>query len=220
MKFLILSPVYSSLADETASAIYELVHQHDCGRLRLCGCSQLDIARTELAHEALEQTATDWFLWVDADIVFRPQQALDLWQLASELELELVGADYPTKRKGGARRTAVLAPGGQPHPRSPALMPALRMGFGFVLLHRIAFRALEKKTPLAYVNSMQRPMRPYFAPIQMVTAGKPHLTYYSEDYAFCERARMAGVPLWCDTSIKLGHIGPYIYDEQDLQTGD
>jgi len=37
----------------------------------------------------------------------------------------------------------------------------------------------------------------------------------SEDYAFCWRARQIGKKLWCDSGIKPGHCGTYIYTEKD-----
>jgi GT2 family glycosyltransferase len=37
----------------------------------------------------------------------------------------------------------------------------------------------------------------------------------SEDYAFCWRARQIGKKLWCDSGIRPGHCGTYIYTEHD-----
>lgn len=35
-----------------------------------------------------------------------------------------------------------------------------------------------------------------------------------EDLAFCWRVKKLGVPMWCDSRVKVGHIGPVIYNEQ------
>ena len=35
-----------------------------------------------------------------------------------------------------------------------------------------------------------------------------------EDYAFCYRATLAGYKILCDSRIKCGHIGTYVYDER------
>jgi GT2 family glycosyltransferase len=32
-----------------------------------------------------------------------------------------------------------------------------------------------------------------------------------EDVVICEKAREAGYDIWCDPTIKIGHIGTYIY---------
>lgn len=36
-----------------------------------------------------------------------------------------------------------------------------------------------------------------------------------EDLSFCKRAKAVGYKLWVDTTVRLGHIGTYIYDEND-----
>jgi hypothetical protein len=37
----------------------------------------------------------------------------------------------------------------------------------------------------------------------------------SEDYSFCERARRCGYKIWADTTIRLGHIGKYVFYWED-----
>jgi hypothetical protein len=204
---LVLSPVYLEVHTQTAFAMAELVHKHGFGLIRDCGCSQLDITRSRLAAAAL-QTDCDWFIWIDSDIVFDVQDALAMLARAREHQCLIVGADYPTKQKV-ARSTVVFD--GTRHPSCPSLAKALRMGFGFVITHRTVFEMLSDHVPMAIVG--QDLIRPYFAPLVCGLGGTP--TYYSEDYAFCERAREAGVELWCDTAISLGHVGPYIYDGSD-----
>lgn len=36
---------------------------------------------------------------------------------------------------------------------------------------------------------------------------------FGEDLSFCLRARSAGQKIYCDSRIKLGHVGDYVYDE-------
>lgn len=40
---------------------------------------------------------------------------------------------------------------------------------------------------------------------------------FGEDIAFCYRAGLMGYKLWCDSRIKVGHIGSFIFDEQTYQ---
>lgn len=37
---------------------------------------------------------------------------------------------------------------------------------------------------------------------------------FGEDLAFCLRAAELGATIWCDSSIKLGHVGLAVYDEE------
>lgn len=39
----------------------------------------------------------------------------------------------------------------------------------------------------------------------------------SEDIAFCIRAKAQGTRIWCDTSVKLGHVGTMVYDEAEFE---
>lgn len=38
---------------------------------------------------------------------------------------------------------------------------------------------------------------------------------FGEDISFCLRARKLGIPLWCDSSIKLGHVGYHMITEDN-----
>ena len=37
---------------------------------------------------------------------------------------------------------------------------------------------------------------------------------FGEDLAFCRRAAELGRTIWCDSSIKLGHAGSTVFDEE------
>ena len=36
-----------------------------------------------------------------------------------------------------------------------------------------------------------------------------------EDYSFCWRVAQIGKKMWCDSRVKLGHVGQHIYTEED-----
>ena len=36
-----------------------------------------------------------------------------------------------------------------------------------------------------------------------------------EDYSFCWRVKQIGKKMWCDSSVKLGHVGQHIFTEED-----
>ncbi|KKM80817.1 hypothetical protein LCGC14_1335930, partial [marine sediment metagenome] len=41
--------------------------------------------------------------------------------------------------------------------------------------------------------------------------------YVSEDWAFDQRARELGYSIWADPTIKLGHMGNYVYTLKDYK---
>ena len=40
---------------------------------------------------------------------------------------------------------------------------------------------------------------------------------FGEDLSFCLRARELGAEIWCDSTIKLGHVGTAVYDEDSYR---
>lgn len=42
------------------------------------------------------------------------------------------------------------------------------------------------------------------------------LPWAGEDIAFCHRVNQLGYPIWCDSRVSCGHIGPYVYTEKDF----
>lgn len=41
---------------------------------------------------------------------------------------------------------------------------------------------------------------------------------HGEDYSFCERAKSLGFKLYCDSRIKMGHVGTFVYHENHYDT--
>lgn len=41
-----------------------------------------------------------------------------------------------------------------------------------------------------------------------------------EDIAFCYRVNQLGYDIWCDSRVKCGHIGTYVYTENTFRKGD
>jgi hypothetical protein len=39
--------------------------------------------------------------------------------------------------------------------------------------------------------------------------------YLAEDFAFCHRARLCGIPIIADTTVRLWHVGDYAYSWED-----
>jgi len=41
-----------------------------------------------------------------------------------------------------------------------------------------------------------------------------------EDISFCHRVNKLGYEIWCDSRVSCGHVGQYVYTENDLKRGD
>jgi hypothetical protein len=173
------------------------------------GYSAIDAARNQLANDALAQ-GFDELMWIDADIVFDPDDVDEL----RRHDLPLVCGIYPMK---ASRQFACAF---LPQTRQVLfgtrgdVLEILYCGFGFVLTRRVVYETMQQKLGLAVCNQrFQAPLVPYFTPL---VAGEGEQAWLlSDDYSFCERARRCGFRVLADTTIRLWHVGSYRYGWED-----
>lgn len=185
-------------------------------------------ARAYIAGAFL-QSECDHLMMIDADIGFTAADVMALLALQSEGEHAVVGAAYPHKRVDWERvGMAARADEGLPLARvaSPVNVnlaeggDALRLdapqqvaelATGFLMLSRTALEELADANPdLAFTPSPDA--RRTFGLGERVSALFDTFVdetgaYLSEDYAFCRRARAAGIPVWLVPWIELVHVG-------------
>ncbi len=176
---------------------------------RVHGYSAIDAARNQLANDALAQ-GFDELMWIDADIVFDPDDVEEL----RRHDLPLVCGLYP---KQSCRQFACsfLPPTRQVLLGTRGdLIEILYCGFGFVLTRRVLYETMQRQLELPTCNQrFQTPLVPYFTPL---IAGEGEQAWLlSEDYSFCERARRCGFRVMADTTLRLWHVGPYRYGWED-----
>jgi hypothetical protein len=87
---------------------------------------------------------------------------------------------------------------------------------GFCLVRREVFDAVRAHAGDALPVCTTRAIAfvPYFLPLVATRDDGSHW-YLAEDFAFCERARRAGHPVYADTRIRLRHFGRYGYTWED-----
>lgn len=177
---------------------------------RLHGSSAVDMARNKLATEALDE-GFDELMWIDADVAFVP----DYVDALRAHDKPLVCGLYPKKT---ARELAAFLPPGLDKlvfGKKGGLIEIVYAGMGFVYTRREVYTAIERELGLPRCNArFGRTVVPYFLPL-VVPDGDGHW-YLGEDFAFQERARRAGYPLWADTTLRLSHVGTYGYSWEDL----
>lgn len=173
--------------------------------------AQTDIghARSTLASRALHDGFEE-ILWIDSDIVF---DANDVDKLRAH-DAPIVGGVYAVK---GNRRLALvpLSKGEIVLGESGGLLEVRYLGTGFMLTRRTVYDTIRRHHDLPSCSG-NPPVVPYFRSVLTEDpALGPGVHYLGEDYSFCQRARAAGLGVWVDTSIRLGHIGPYVYHWED-----
>ncbi len=186
-------------------------------------------ARNYLAYQYLASEMTHTLL-VDSDIVFEPEDALQLLALASPgSQYDVVCGAYPKKKicwnkvrdaaKAGFADDDVNAleefvgefffrPVDPDHSQ-PLDKPVevIETGTGFMMVQRHVFEAIAEAHPeLQYVDDFTG--RIYTSFFNMPVYNRRLL---SEDFAFCQLVRDLGMKVWVLPSISLGHIGTFKY---------
>lgn len=165
-------------------------------------------ARNRISATAISK-GFDRVLWVDSDMIF-PHDALT--QLSTDMDAgcEFVSAlyfsryaptfpsvfkeiVYQTDADGNLDSHADLY---RDYPQD-ALFETKGSGSAFVM------------TTTELLEDVWREFGPPFTPLLRL----------GEDLSFCWRVAQMGRKMWCDSRVKVGHIGEHIYCEQDYERG-
>lgn len=166
-----------------------------------CQSSLIYDSRNKLAEIAIRD-GFDRILWLDSDMVF---DRFLLRRLSEHLDL---GREMVTglcfSRKEPIRpviyksMTTELRPDGAvpvvqhyTDYERDSLFPVAGCGFAAVMMTVDLLREVREQYPLPFFPDRG----------------------FGEDLIFCLRARAIGKTIWCDSSIKLGHVGFKVYDE-------
>lgn len=171
----------------------------------------------KVANAFLDSECDTW-INIDADIRFTRR---DIDRLLSH-DLPLVYGIYPKKQTDCP--PCVCTFNEVPIPDENGLAIVRRAGRGFMLVHRSVLEAMKEDNggpALRYHNHDK--VEWDFFPSGPVTGelsafgndldenGAPKREWISEDWWFCDRARLLGFPTYIDTQIALGHVGPKEY---------
>lgn len=160
-------------------------------------------ARNDLGQRAIAG-GYDRVLWLDSDMVF-PGNIITRLNKRLDEGLDFVSGLYFTRKEPimptlykdvrmeeapeHGKKTAVL----EPYPDYPrdSLFEIASCGFGCVMMKTEIISEIFKNFGLP------------FSPV----------LGFGEDISFCLRASKLGYKLWCDSSIKLGHVGYTVITE-------
>jgi hypothetical protein len=152
------------------------------------------LARNQIVEIAQKQ-GCKYLMFLDTDMTFPPDTILKLMKhqkdVVSGLYFERYAPHRPVIRQDfddGKEKGYALAD----YTKSD-FMEVAATGGGCLLINMEVFDRLEK---------------PYFD-YRLEKAEKDHgvkETFFSEDLVFCEKVRAAGYKIWCDTTIRCGHL--------------
>ena len=202
MRTIICIPAMDMIHTDFARALLGLRHRDEV-QITFSQNSLVYDGRNKLA-EAAVSGGFDRALWLDSDVIFTPELEEQLHRDLDEGR-EIVSALYfsrrqPVKPVVYKEIASDPLPGGGFSPRADSFFdyPAdsvfsiAACGFGAVMMTTELLRRIRERFGLP------------FSPI----------LGFGEDLSFCMRATEIGETIWCDSRIKLGHVGLAVYDEE------
>jgi len=192
------------------------------------GDSLVNRARNNLAHRFMQGYPTqlenggtaimqyDWLLFLDTDLIFRPESVIQLYELARERGPGIYAGTYPMKQLK-PKVVCNTMPNATVHP--DGTVEVREAGTGFMLIHRKVFETMVEKfsDEIKYAVDMgddkspQRYMYDFFSVGVRYDPVTKQRRFLSEDWYFCQRWREAGGKIIMQTKIYCAHIGKFSY---------
>lgn len=199
MKIMIAVPCMDMLNVQFVRSLEELDR---VGSISTCFCpgSLVYHARNILAKAAVENE-TDYVLWIDSDMVFEPNTLTRLLEdIQRNEDVDMVAPIMFCRRE----------------PFDPVIYNEVKYGLGEVeanIMHdyprdslfevdAVGFGMILMKTEV--IKKVMEEFGDH--PFNLVPG-------FGEDLSFCIRAKRKGFHVWCDSRIKIGHVGSMIVNE-------
>jgi len=158
--------------------------------------------RTVLVNYALANNFTH-IMWIDSDMAFPPDTLLRLFKHDLEMVTCIcygrVGKHAPCVykgvQKGDKKHSGIITPI-EISDTMPELIEVDGCGAAMMLVKTDVYKKIGKR------------FHEWYEP-------KWNL---GEDLSFTERAKACGYKIWCDTTIKIGHIGISVFGKDDYES--
>lgn len=171
------------------------------------GCADFAGTRNRLVREFLA-TGVDWMLVVDSDMVFTPGDWATLRDSAHPIDRPFVTGTYFVDNDPPRPCCVVFDKEFNAHSPvlrddSDELIQVAGSGIGFGLIHRDVFlRTADVKSDHEWFEHGWR---------------TPLGETMPEDYAFCSRCAGAGIPVYLNTKVRVGHVKTRVLDWNTYQ---
>ena len=154
-------------------------------------------ARNTLAKKAIEDKC-DRILWLDSDMDFQPDL---MKRLSADLDegYEFVSGLY-FKRKAPVQPVIYKEVGYFHHPDKKEVTPVALCYEDYPLDSIFEVKGCGFGAVMMTVDLMERVVAEFGAPFSPVLG-------FGEDLSFCKRVTHIGGKMYCDSRVKLGHVG-------------
>ena len=210
--FVVYTPCHKFIQGETAQA-FELAKLANLNFLWIpvVGDALIGRARSIIASQFLKLRMAPYMVFVDSDIVFTPD---DLKRLYGHLKAgyEYIGGLYTVKT---AAHSAHYGLGGQTV-IDGKITEVKYLSAGFTGLSRSLLERMVKELELPLLHKDEWcECYPFFESQRYLDEEKGAI-YISEDWDFTVKARKVGVKAYCDTGIRVAHIGTTAWTVEQL----
>lgn len=151
-----------------------------------------------------QKNQSDYLFFVDDDMTFEKDTLTRLWTQ----EKDIIGVNSYSRCLPLSSTVGLMDKEGKyMHPdrhtawemRIPdELFKCYFVGTGIMLIDMKVFDKIEK---------------PYFS----FTSDENGMIVHGEDGSFCDKVKKAGMDIWCDPTISVGHVGDYIYQAPEKE---
>lgn len=150
-------------------------------------------------------------LFIDADILFDPEDVVRMLAKCSLGTYDLVAGVYPIKQDHPQFQLEAIGELKDATQDEYGLIEIKGIGTGFMMMKRkVLEKMIEAYPELEYTYKGKK----HYALFHQAMDGS---RYMGEDISFCLRWKLIGGRLWADPSVKLKHIGMKIYDYNILE---
>lgn len=205
-KVLIAVPCQRTVCTEFFISMMHLANNGNTVMAMECNSLVYD-ARNNLTLKAIDEVHADYIMWIDSDMTFEEDSMLTLLKDAVDNDLSYVTGltfrrQFPTAPTIAKQLlwfqepdTSIIHGAAEIYKDYPkdTLFEIAGSGLAFTLVKVSAIA----ETAAAYKMSPYEPL--------------PNL---SEDYSFCYRLKSRGVKMYCDSRVKIGHVGNVIFNEE------
>jgi len=197
---------------ETVTSLAKTWNAHPEFQSRLLtmkgGCADLAGTRNKLVRLFLASDA-EWLLTVDTDIVWEPEDWARLRDSALNHPAQFVSGTYMVANDPPMPCAAVFLDNGfyslNIKEDTKEMYQVSAVGAGFSLIHRDVFlRSADVGNDHEWYEHGRR---------------APNGQTLPEDYAFCSRVGEAGIPIWLNTKVRVGHIKSHIVGWKEYRNG-
>lgn len=191
--------------------------------------SNIAVNRYNLVKHAIMMDA-EWILFIDSDTVFPPNLLERLQSHGKDMVTAIVHAKQPPHVPMIVHRPDERTWVNITKYPPDSLIKVDCCGGGCFMVRTEVFKKIKKPWfampavgDMLVLNAAEKLRNHEGDPTEIVNEIKEKLAIsgleghvLGEDYYFCNKLTQAGIEIWADTSLELGHVGKYVFDVGDM----